>query len=207
MDTVAADADARHGRDVSERFKRLKSGFLGCVFPNRRGVWLGIAFSLLIASPVFADGPHIAFHATEGACTVTLFSAPDPLVAGPVTLTLLVQHAGDGSLVNGATATGELTLPGAEPVRFALRKGGSGNGQLPGATVQLKAPGTYSLGLQVAAGTAPVRFTGTLPVEVNNGRRNTVLWAVLMPFVLALLFLANQHAKQQLRCPANRRAV
>lgn len=197
----------------------LKSGPLGDApggaVPTRREAWLSrsklmlltLACSLLIASPARADGPHIAFHAIEGDCTVTLFSAPDPLVTGPVTLTLLVQHTGDGSLVNGASATGELALPGAEHVRFALRKGGSGNGQLPGATVQLRAPGTYSLQLQVAPGTKPVRFSGTLPVEVNNGQRNTVLWAVLIPVVLALLFLANQHAKQQLRRPANRKAV
>ena len=165
--------------------------------------WAAAVLGLLAgaaAGPVArADGPHIALHATQGAYTVTLFSAPDPLVAGPAVLTLLVQNAGDGSLANATAATGAAALPGHAPVRFQLMPGGAVNRNLLGATVQLPQAGAYALTLQVAGAGAPAVFHGTLPVEANHGQRNTVLWAVFLPAVLILLFLGNQQARLQIR--------
>ncbi len=158
-------------------------------------------FSLLFLLPAcaaHADGPHIAFHGTSGNITVTLFSAPDPLVAGPVDLALLVQNTSDSAVTPGASAHGELTLAGHTPVAFTLKPGNSASGQLLGATVPLSAAGDYTLILDVQAGSS-AHFSGDLPVEINNGRRNTVLWTVCAPTVLILLFLINQYAKQKLR--------
>ena len=160
---------------------------------------LGLLAGIAVGPAARADGPHIALHATQGAYTVTLFSAPDPLVAGPADLTLLVQNAGDGSLADPRTAEGEAALPGHAPVRFQMRPGGAANRRLLGATVQLPQAGAYTLTLQVAGSGAPVVFQGTLPVEANHGQRNTVLWAVFLPAVLILLFLGNQQAKLRMR--------
>ena len=95
------------------------------------------------AASAWADGPHIAFHGTEGACTVTLFSAPDPLVAGPAGLTLLVQNAGTGTWMASAQATGRLQLAGQRPIPFTLQAGSAG--AMPAATVTLPHAGTYML--------------------------------------------------------------
>ncbi len=147
-----------------------------------------------------ADGPHIAFHATQGAYTVTLFSAPDPLTAGPAELTLLVQRAADGTLLPTARATGQLALASQPVLRFSLTPGGAGERQLPIATVRLTQAGTYALDLRVTApDEALAEFHGTLPVIANHGQRNTVLWAVFLPGVLVAFFLANQYGKAQLR--------
>ena len=147
-----------------------------------------------------ADGPHLAFHGTSGAYSITLFSAPDPLVAGEGAFTLLIQRAADSAVLDRAQASGTLRLPGhpAIPLRFA--PGGSANRQLPGATVRLADPGTYTLALQVeAAGYPAAHFAGALPVETNHGQRNTVLAAVFFPGVIVTLFLINQYARQQQR--------
>ncbi len=153
-----------------------------------------------------ADGPHIAFHETGGAYTVTLFSAPDPLVTGPVALNLLVQNGSDGALAPSATASGRLTLAGHAPVPFQLTPGGAANPQLLGSTVALPTPGDYALTLEVTgspgsgnSGVGPLSFHGTLPVEPNHDRRDIVLWAVFLPLGLVGLFLANQYAKQEMR--------
>ncbi len=159
----------------------------------------GVLAGMMAGMPARADGPHIAFHATGGAYAVTVFSAPDPLVAGPAGLTLLVQSAADGSLLRGAGASGELTLPGRAPVRFTLAPGAAGK-ELPHSSVVLGTPGAYRLALRVTApGTAEASFTGVLPVEANHGKRNTVLWAVFLPLLGVVLFLANQQGKRQMR--------
>ncbi len=153
---------------------------------------------LLPACAAYADGPHIAFHGTSGNITVTLFSAPDPLVTGPADLALLVQNTSDSAVTPGASTHGELTLAGHAPVAFTLTPGNGSSGQLLEAIVPLPAAGDYTLTLAVQAGSS-AHFSGDLPVEINNGRRNTVLWTICVPTVLILLFLVNQYAKQKLR--------
>lgn len=150
---------------------------------------------LTLAKPVLADGPHIAFHATQGNMAVTVFSAPDPLVAGPVDLNLLVQRADDGGMVV-AQVSGRLVRDGtAIPFAFAASEGG----RLPEADVRVPVAGDYRLGLDVRTAEGLQHFEGGLQVSENHGQRNTVLWAVFLPLVLVLLFLANQEAKRQLR--------
>ena len=190
---------------------------------SKKGVWhfaRAVATALLgllcacSSATARADGPHIAFHGTEGAYTVTMFSAPDPLVTGPAELMLLVQNAGDNTLARVASASGQLVLQGHPSIPFTLTPGGAANRELLGATVQLPDAGTYVWTLQIAGGEtaagaglgsgakaglkeARANFTGTLPVESNHGQRNTVLLSILFPGVLIALFLVNQYAKQK----------
>ncbi len=161
------------------------------------GLWV----ALLVASrPAWADGPHIAFHGTAGAYTVTLFTAPDPLVVGPAELNLLVQQANDGTLVNMAESAGELRLPGHAPVHFRLTPSGAANSELPGARILLPDPGVYELGIDIGAvESVPLHFTGSIFVDANHGKRNAVIWAVVLPGLLIALFLTNQYAKGRLQ--------
>ncbi len=152
-----------------------------------------------IALPAGADGPHIAFHGVAGDLTVTLFSAPDPLVAGPAELSLLAQSTADNSLLRGVRASGTLVLPGHAAVAFTLGSAAGAQGMMT-TTVRLPEPGTYAMTLSIEPATAPrTQFTASLPVAENNGTRNTVLLFVLLPLALSALFLVNQHAKQRLR--------
>ncbi len=171
----------------------------------RRLVVLGVV-GLGGLAPAFADGPHIALHATQGRYEITVFTAPDPLVTGPVELTLLVQDPQTGALLPGVSAEGSLTPASGAAVPLTLTVGGSSNSQLTGETVKLTNPGNYTLRLRIsAAAGAPQVFSGTLPVDTNRGKRNTVLWAVFLVLAMIGLFLANQTAKQRLRA-ARRRA-
>ena len=168
--------------------------------------WVLTTLLFCFAAVARADGPHIAFHGTEGAYTVTLFTAPDPLVAGPAGLTLLVQNTGSGALLGQATASGQLLLAGHAPVAFTL--GPADGGNLPSATVRLPLAGSYALQLHVAAANEEAAdFAGTVPVAENHGRRNTVLWALLLPVLCIGLFLVNQYGKARMRLYGGRRAV
>ncbi len=178
MDPATADADARHGWDVRALF----------------------AFSLLLPACALADGPHIALHATQGGYTVTVFSAPDPLVTGPVELALLVQKGEGQQVVPLRGARGALKLGARAPIALTLTPGASGSRDLLGGAVVLAQAGTYGLTLEIPnEDGVPVRFTGTLPVADNHGRRDAVVWSTMTSLVLALLFLVNQYAKQRLR--------
>jgi hypothetical protein len=156
----------------------------------RRLVFLALLGAGALA-PAFADGPHIALHATQGRYEITVFTAPDPLVTGPTQLTLLVQDPETGALLPAVEATGSLIPTSGPAVPLTLVLGGPSNKELTGETVKL---------LRIsAAGGLPQIFSGSLPVDTNRGKRNTVLWAVFLALAMIGLFLANQTAKQRLR--------
>ena len=170
-----------------------------------RQVLLLLCLTFAALTPALADGPHIALHATQGAYEITLFTAPDPLVTGPVQMTLLVQNPETGALLPHVSARGDLKTAAGARVPLTLTLGGSSNAQLVGQTVKLMAPGSYTLRLEVsAAGGAAQVFRGELPVDTNRGKRNTVLWAVFLALAMVGLFLANQTAKQRLRVSRSR---
>lgn len=165
---------------------------------------LGFVLFLLVTGlgAARADGPHIALHAVAGGYEVTLFSAPDPLVAGPVQLTVLVQDAQSGTVLSPVSVTGSLSLKGASAHAMGLHfaHAGSSNLQLPGQALTMPAPGDYMLLLRVQApGRLPVVLHGDLPAGTNRGRRDTVLWAVFAVAGMICLFLANQKARQAMQ--------
>ncbi len=159
-----------------------------------------LALPAVFGGSAYADGPHIAYHGSAGPYTVTLFSAPDPLVTGPVQLTLLVQNSVDGAVAAAPVATALLRLPGHAPVACSFSAGGAANRVLPGATLLLAGEGDYSLTLTVRTPGQPAdTFAGTLLVASNHGQRDTVLLSGVATLVLIAFFLTNQYAKQQQR--------
>jgi hypothetical protein len=169
------------------------------------GKSLRIAALLLLAcsAPAWADGAHIALRATSGPYSITLFTAPDPLVSGPVDLSLLVEDASSGDPLADATATGTLTLPARPGPSFNLTHAAASNKLLLAAEPVLTAPGIYTLVLHIARpGSPTASFSTVLPVAEDHRRRTTLLFALVLPLAVIALFLVNQQAKLHRRRPA-----
>jgi hypothetical protein len=144
-----------------------------------------------------ADGGHIALHATSGAYTVTLFTAPDPLVTGPADISLLVQDAASEAVASDAIAAATLTGP-AGPIHLTLTHAAASNKLLLAGSPVLISSGAYHLQFAVARpGAQPASFTVDLPVAANHTRRTTLVFAMALPLLVVFLFLVNQHAKHQ----------
>ena len=153
-----------------------------------------------ISSAARADGGHIALHATSGPYTVTLFTMPEPLVAGPVDLSLLVQDASTGAVLGDASAEGTLALTGGAAAQTTITLGhqAATNALLLAGTASLARPGSYALTLRVTRpGSAPEVFSTVLPVGANHRRRTTLVLALVVPLAIILLFLVNQESKQK----------
>jgi hypothetical protein len=152
------------------------------------------------AGPAYGDGAHIALRATSGAYSITLFTAPEPLAAGPVDLSLLVQDSSTGEVLSDATADVTLTHASGEALRFPLTRAAASNKLLLAAEPSLPASGNYSLAVYVERpGAAAASFTTTLQVAPDHSRRTILRWALGLPLAAVLLFLVNQHAKQRSR--------
>ena len=154
-------------------------------------------FALLLPWTALADGGRIVLHATSGSVTITVFTAPEPLVAGAADFSVLVQDATSNEVLGTPHVRGTLTTVQARiPLAFVP------SGMLMAATTHFPAPGIYRLDLSVnSAGGPPAVFTTTLVVEASHERRTTVILALLFPLAVIALFLVNQQLKRNRRVP------
>ncbi len=122
---------------------------------------------MLLAGPgcagAFADGGQVRASEQFGEYQLTVFTAPNPLRAGPVDVSVLLQHASSGTPASEATVTVELTpvdqsLP---PIRATATTAAATNKLLRSTLVELPAAGTWNV--RVACQPA----NNTQPLAVN----------------------------------------
>lgn len=115
-----------------------------------------IAIQLLVALTILtgpwcafacADGGQVRVMERHGDYQLTVFTSPNPLRAGPVDVSVLVQDANTGQTITDATITIELaprdkSLP---PIRAAATTEAATNKLLRAALVELPAPGRWDV--------------------------------------------------------------
>lgn len=156
-----------------------------------------LALFLLLASTARADGGHLALHRTEGPYTLTLFTAPNPLLPGRGDLSVLVEDAEGGAVLEDATVEARLSASGQAPQRIPLTHGAASNRLLLAGSPIFKASGSYQVELRVSRPSVPAAaFHVVLVVEPDRRRRNVLLLALILPMGVVGVFLLNQHAKR-----------
>ena len=174
----------------------------GAGFRSAAGVFSFLFLLLVCACPAYADGAHIALRAVAGPYSVTLFTAPEPLVSGPADLSLLVEDAATGAMLSEATADGVLHCAGAEPARMTLSHEAAANKLLLAAGPTMMRPGSCTLVLRIGQpGSPTVSVTAVLQVGEDHRRRTTLLFALVLPAGVIVLFLVNQQVKLRRRPP------
>jgi hypothetical protein len=114
--------------------------------------------AIALAGRAWADGGLVRLSQTSGPFTITVFSAPTPLRAGPIDLSLLVQRAAAGTPVLDATVS--VTLRAADDPNRVLTAvathGQATNKLLYAALLRVPAAGRWLVEATVNAET--VRF-------------------------------------------------
>jgi hypothetical protein len=108
-----------------------------------------------------ADGGTVRLRERAGAYQVTVFTAPTPLRAGPVDVSVLVQDAATGECVPEARVTVRLTARGSgEVLEYPATAEAATNKLLRAAVFQLPEPGWWDVEVAVEGphGPAVVRF-------------------------------------------------
>ena len=72
---------------------------------------LFIVATLLLSVEARSDGGAVRLQRSAGAFTTTVFTPPDPIAAGPIDVSVLVQDRADGSAVLDGVVTLRLTSP------------------------------------------------------------------------------------------------
>lgn len=146
--------------------------------------WLAALLGLLLAPPALADGGLVRISQPLGPYTVTVFSAPTPLRAGPIDLSVLVQR--DGTPVLDLPVS--IVLRGGETrLEAAATHAAATNKLLYAAPLVLPAAGRWVVNVTVGAESVGFEMDAEPPLGLLE------YWPyLLLPFVVIGLFGIHQ---------------
>jgi hypothetical protein len=142
------------------------------------------------ATAAHSDGGTMLLHQDAGAFTITLFAAPQPLVAGTADFSVLVQDRNSREVLLDPLI--DLT---AEGTTVRLTRGQVSNRLLQAATVHFSGPGKRRLTLAVRRGSDVAQLATDCTVEPDRSRATLVWFYVLLPVGIILLFVIHQGLK------------
>jgi len=151
-----------------------------------------LAALLLAPITASADGGVVRVRQASGPFLISIFTPSDPLRAGPIDVSVLVQDGSSGDPILDATVNLAIQTLDSDRARFLARATHqqATNKLLQAATVKMPAAGRWVLRVEVRRG----RDEATLTTEVRVGPpapRLAAIWPYLLlpPFAIAVFAL------------------
>jgi hypothetical protein len=117
----------------------------------------------LCSAPALADGGRVVLIERQGDCRISVFTSPDPLRAGPIDISVLIQDAQTGKPIPNAQifVTLTSTSPPSQIIHAVATNDAATNKLLSAALVDLPAPGEWNIEINCLAqhATFQVHFT------------------------------------------------
>jgi len=117
--------------------------------PVTRSVIFAWLFLGTWCAPACGDGGTIRLSEKRNGFLITVFTAPAPLRAGPVDISVLVQDALTGEPAPQTRVTARMTKPGQLALEYAATREAATNKLLHAAQFELPEPGRWQLEVQV----------------------------------------------------------
>jgi hypothetical protein len=158
-----------------------------------------VAGLFLAAALAMGDGGRVRLRQDAGPYTITVFTAPEPLIAGPADVSVLVQDRTTGDVVLDAPVEVRLRPPdGARALAYATTAGR--NRLLRQAAVEVPFAGRWHLEVAVRRGTAEELVSALLPVEPASSR-DASIWPFLAapPVAVAVFALRKTRFRRRRR--------
>ena len=133
-----------------------------------------------------------------GPFTISLFTIPDTLTAGPADLSVLVQDAASGDVLMDAAITLTLIDPTGAPLVVHPSHAQATNQLLEAAQVNLRAAGKWRVGIEVVHGTQSAACATELEVAGRSSQWGTIWFFALLPLAALALFAGVQVRKAKL---------
>ena len=162
----------------------------------RRGLLL-VAALLAFSSRAQADGGFVELHQEVGPFVVTVFTAPGPLRAGPVDISVLVQDRAsgqpvlDGEVFVRLSREGEITL-----VERATREMAQ-NKLLYSAVMNLPEPGRWELEVTITQGKETASILGQVSAAAPSPFLLSYWRSLSLPPIMIAVFALNQWLRRR----------
>ena len=144
-----------------------------------------------------ADGGHVQLHQAAGPFVITVFTAPTPLHAGPVDVSVLVQDRGDGQPVLDGEVYVWLWRDGAMTVDGRATRAVAQNKLLYSTVVHVPEAGTWELEVTVTQGQDSASVRGQVSAAAPRPFVLAYWRSLSLPPVVATLFALHQWVKRR----------
>ena len=155
-----------------------------------------LAFSIVVASyaaSAQADGGKVQFSQVIAPYRITVFTSPTPIGAGMIDISVLVQDADSGRVVQGAVIDLELRCDSPQTSIIAqATSAASTNKLLHSAKFALPTAGVWHVSIQLQ-GNSPVSTHFDLNAYGASGDNLTVMICLAIPFIMIALFSLREH--------------
>ena len=144
-----------------------------------------------------ADGGHVQLHQAAGPFVITVFTAPTPLHAGPVDVSVLVQDRGDGQPVLDGEVYVWLRRDGGMTVDGRATRAVAQNKLLYSTVVHVPEAGTWELEVTVTQGQDSASVRGQVSAAAPRPFVLAYWRSLSLPPVVATLFALHQWVKRR----------
>ncbi len=151
--------------------------------------WLIVAAA---APRVCADGGTLRFSAVQGGYRISVFTAPAPFRAGPVDVSVLVQHHATGAPMPEAQVSVRLTKPGEPALFYPCTFEAATNKLFRAAQFELPAAGSWKMQVQVEGRHGPAAISGELEAVAALPRWPELWLLIGWPAPVIVLFGVHQ---------------
>jgi len=156
----------------------------------------GLIAATLPAAAARGDGGAVVAHDTAGPFAITLFVASQPVRAGTVDVSVLLEDRDTGAAILDAQVMLHLSPPeivaSETPATIALTHEQATNKLLYAASVELPAPGTWRLGLDARQGTRGTDLHTLLAVAPAAPALRAIWPYLLVPPLAVAVFAVHQ---------------
>jgi hypothetical protein len=152
---------------------------------------------LAFSSRAQADGGFVELHQEIGAFVVTVFSAPGPLRAGPVDISVLVQDRASGQPVLDGEVFVRLKSPGAITLVERATREVAQNKLLYSALINLPEAGQWELEVTIKQGKETASVLGQVSAATPSPFWLSYWRSLLLPPIVIAAFALNQWLKRR----------
>jgi len=159
---------------------------------------LFLALTLIALAPTArADGGKVQLVQTDGPFVVTVFTAPAPLRAGPVDISVMVQNRLDQQPVLDGHVLVELQNDNGILVKAQALRGQAENNLFYAALINVPAPGRWRLEVTISRGHDSAKISGSITVASARGFWSSNWRSLALPSIVIVLFVLNQWLKRR----------
>jgi hypothetical protein len=163
---------------------------------HRCGLLL-VAALLAFSSRAQADGGSVELHQEVGPFVVTVFTAPVPLRAGPVDISVLVQDRASGQPVLDGEVVVRLKSPGAITLMERATREAAQNKLLYSALISLPEEGQWELEVTINQGKETVSIPGQVSAAAPTPFLLSYWRSLSLPPIVIAVFALNRWLKRR----------
>lgn len=167
--------------------------------PVLHGLLLGWLFVPIFCAPANADGGAIRLSESKGGYRITVFSAPTPLRAGAVDISVLVQDASTGVPLPQTSTSIRMIKSGRLALEYPATSEAATNKLLQATQFELPEPGRWELQVQVEGVHGRTVIAGELEAAESLPRWHEQWPWIAWPAIAIVLFVIHQVLEQRNR--------